>query len=93
MQKVSFMRIVPLLLWKSLPLPIRSCSSLATFKKQLKTFLFRKGSILVYKHQCSFKRYINSLLLLLLLVLLLLLLLILLLILLLLLVSLLLLLS
>ena len=38
----AFAHAAPIL-WNSLPLTIRTSSSLAIFKKQLKTFLFRKA--------------------------------------------------
>ena len=38
----AFAHVAPVL-WKSLPLTIRTSSSLAIFKKQLKTFLFKKA--------------------------------------------------
>ena len=38
----AFAHVAPVL-WNSLPLTIRTSSSLAIFKKQLKTFLFRKA--------------------------------------------------
>ena len=38
----AFAHAAPVL-WNSLPLTIRSSSSLAIFKKQLKTFLFKKA--------------------------------------------------